>query len=367
MKINVLYVVYELGFGGVEQVLYNYISYLKNKDFDFFILAEEPINYEAKERFEKLGVNILYIKPKRKGIFNYYKNLNKILDKYKFDIIHTNLDVKSFYVLIPALIKKIKVRIVHTHRLFNKFNKETFFEKICMKMTKQVANDFFACGNEVGASVYDTNYYVMNNAFDIEKFKYNLEKRKEIRKLLNIKDDCFIIGNIGRFETEKNHKYLLNIALNLIDNGLNFKIVIVGTGSLKNEFIKLIEKYKLDSYFIILQNTQDICKYYSAFDLFVLPSIIEGLPVVGLEAQCSGLECIFSENITKDVVVVKENCTFLDLNNPSDWTKCIIEKIKNNKINNREQAYNAFEKSNYNINNAVLNLKNKYISDMGEI
>ena len=367
MIVNVLYAVYELGFGGVEQVLYNYISNFKNKDFNFFILAEEPINYEVKDKFEKIGVKIIYIKPKRKGIIGYYKKLNTILDTYKFDIIHANLDVKSFFVLIPALLKKIKVRITHTHRLFNEFYKESFFEKIYMKITKKVSNDFFACGNEVGLNVYKTNYYVMNNAFNIEKFKYNLEVRKNIRKLLKIKNDCFVIGNIGRFEKQKNQKYLIDIALGLINKNIDFKIVIIGKGSLKNEFIRLIRTYNMDSYFIILQNILDVYKYYSAFDLFVLPSIFEGLPVVGLEAQCSGLYCAFSENITRDVEVISDNCEFLSLKNVNSWVEYIISQTKNKEIRNRIDAYDKFKKSNYNINNAVLNLEKKYINDLEKI
>lgn len=185
-------------------------------------------------------------------------------------------------------------------------------------------------------------FCVINNAIAPKKFEFNEKHREEIRKEFGIEKEEILIGNIGRLSQQKNQTILLEIAKELIKKNVKFKIIIVGDGPLENELKLKREKYNLEKQVFFVNTRNDVYKFYSAFDLFVLPSIYEGLPVVSVEAQCNGLPCLFSNTITEEVKI-NDNIEFLPINCIEKW----VEKIST--LPKRLQENNKFKKSNYNI------------------
>lgn len=176
---------------------------------------------------------------------------------------------------------------------------------------------------------------IFSNGIEIEKFKYNSEIRKMIRRELNIKDNEIVIGHVGRLVKPKNHKYLIKIFKEYNEKNRDSKLLLVGDGNLRKKIEKQVKAYKLEKNVIFMGNRNDTYKMYNAMDVFVFPSLNEGLPLTLIEAQSAGLNIFASNNIT-DTVNVTGNVKFLDIKEkPKIWAEAILqlrEKRKNNSI-----------------------------------
>ncbi len=188
----------------------------------------------------------------------------------------------------------------------------------------------------------ESEYEIIYNAVDIDKFKFDSKIRNEIRKKMNV-EDKFVIGNIGRFELQKNHNYLLKI-MKQLKNQKNIVLWLIGEGKLEDEIKKIIMENNLEGEVEILGVRNDVSKLYQAMDLFLLPSLYEGLPVVGIESQISGLDCIFSDKITKEL---KKNSKVkyigIDKEDLVKWSNTILELINSANSNNRNIDIKDFE------------------------
>jgi len=171
---------------------------------------------------------------------------------------------------------------------------------------------------------------ILKNGVDLDKFKYNEDYKKEIRDKYNISYDSFVIGNVGRFSHQKNHKFILDIFNNYNDD--NKVLLLVGEGELENKTKKYAKKLGILDKVIFAGTTDEAYKYYSAFDVFVLPSIYEGLPVVAVEAQATGLPTLISDNVTKEAKLI-DYTTYLSITDPTSWVKELTKAKENKRIN----------------------------------
>ena len=196
-----------------------------------------------------------------------------------------------------------------------------------------------------GDKTYDSGQvYLLNNAINLDKFKYNEKLRKEKRKELGISDDTLVIGHIGRFVAQKNHTFLIDIFNEVHKKNPNSLLLLVGQGPLKEEIENKVKELKLNDSVRFLGQRNDANELYQAFDVFCLPSLYEGLPVVGVEAQASGLLCILSDAMTKETKVI-ESTKFNSLkNNSLNWADLILNSMKNYKRNDTsgEMTENKF-------------------------
>ena len=172
---------------------------------------------------------------------------------------------------------------------------------------------------------------IINNAIDLDKFKYSEKLRKEKRKELGIKDDTLVIGHIGRFVTQKNHTFLIDIFNELHKENKDSLLMLVGQGPLQYEIKEKVKSLGLENSVLFLGQRDDVNRLYQAMDVFCLPSLYEGLPVVGVEAQANGLLCILSDEMTKETKVLNST-VFLSLNKTaSEWANSILNDFKNYK------------------------------------
>ena len=204
--------------------------------------------------------------------------------------------------------------------------------------SKVYVTDYMCCSELAGRwlfgdKAYDSGkVYLLNNAIDLDKFKYNKSLRKEKRKELGISDDTLVIGHIGRFVAQKNHTFLIDIFNELHKKNPSSLLLLVGQGPLMEEIKNKVKELKLNDSVRFLGQRNDVNELYQAFDVFCLPSLYEGLPVVGVEAQASGLLCILSNAMTKETKVL-DITKFMSLNNtPREWADSILDDVKRYKI-----------------------------------
>ena len=342
--------------GGVENYIMNYYRKIdKTKiQFDFLYHLESPVNFI--EEIKKMGGNVF--KQPKFSIRNFniiVDNFCEILKANKYDAIHCHQANAAFLYLKIAEKQNVKLRILHSHQ--SKAS-DTIMHSIrnipLLYIGKKYSNFNIACSNLAGKYLFNkANFTVINNAVEVSMFKYNEELRKEIREKFNICASDYVIGHVGRFCNQKNQLFLLKVFKSISNENPRVKLMLIGDGELKSKITRYIEKNNLIEKVILTGSVNDVYKYYNSMDLLVMPSIYEGLPVVGVEAQYNGLNMIVSDNITNELNFSK-NIIYLNLRDVEKWEETIIFFINNGKRN-------IVVSSEYDINEQVKCLENLYI------
>lgn len=348
--------------GGIETFLMNMYENIDftNIQVDFLVLGR--FEGEYREKIEQRNSTIYEVEKIKKHPIKGYKQLKRIFEKNQYDVIHMNL-CNAFFSLyiLPFMFNNKRTKIIcHSHNGSDK-------RKILHYLTKGILNhfctEFIACSDKAAEWMFtktkrrQKEVLMINNAIDTQKFLYNEEIRKKIRKKYNIGNE-FVVGHVGRFEGQKNHTFLIDMFSNICRKEKNVKLLLVGTGSLVNEIKQKVRKLQLEDKVIFCGVCSNINELYQAMDLFVLPSIFEGLPVSGIEAQASGLKCLFSNTISKECDIT-ENITFLPINNSEIWAEELIKIIKNGY--KRENMQEKIKKANYDMKTEVKKIEKLYL------
>ena len=355
-KIRVLQVTGGLGTGGIERVAVNFYKKINRDKYemDYLVYGDKIGEYE--KEVKELGARIIRVPQPKKGYFEFYKNVCKVIKDYgPYDIVHTHVLFNSGIIVRAAHKNRIPMIISHSHDNLN-YTNENILKKIyyfiMRKWLLRYSTKLCACATNAGNFLFGEKAFnkkgiVLLNAIDINKFKYNEQKRIKIRKEFNIKDDEIILGNIGRLDAQKNQEYLLKILKNINNSNKNYKLLLIGDGKLKEYLTQKIKIMGLEEKVIMTGNRSDITDLLSAMDLFVLTSIHEGAPVVLAEAQTNGLSCLAPEKIVPIESKILDNFKFMP--NPIDKNLDLwISEIK--RCSNRiEDVDDIIKKSGYDI------------------
>ena len=299
-KIKVLHVVGSAIKGGVESVVFTYSKAIKDDVEPTFIFFDDSTSIP--EDFIKEISGHYFVVPHVKHLGKFKKAFKKILTDNKYDIIHSHINTLSVFVLKAAKKCGYPIRIAHSHSQSNK--KEfvrNMIKNFLKKFSKKYATAYLACGIAAGRYQYGDKTFdegkviVLKNAIDTDRFVFNKNDRDNIRKELGIKDDEILVGTIGRLCQQKNHQYMLRIAKLLPE----VKFIIVGAGPLEEEDKQFIKDNNLNN-IIMYGVSHEAYRFYSAFDTFILPSLYEGVPVTGIEAQTNGVYTLFSDQVSPE-------------------------------------------------------------------
>ncbi len=297
-----------------------------------FITHEMKDEYYKKEITSRGGK--VYLMPRINS-----RNLKEFLTKisvffkqnHEYDIIHCNMANAAIFYFYFAKKYGIKVRILHSHQnnLSDKFTHRLRNAPL-IYFGKKMATHNFACSKIAGDFLYKKQKYeLINNAIDVEKFKYNEEIRKKIRKKEKFEKDEIVFANIGRFCNQKNQLFLIEIFNRIHEKNSKTKLLLIGAGELKEKIIKKIGLFGLNNCVFVKNSINNVNEYLQAIDVLVMPSLYEGLPVIGVEAQAAGVKCFFSNTITKEAKIL-DKTEYINLNSsPDEWADIILEKIKN--------------------------------------
>lgn len=335
--IRILHVVSKLSLNsGVMNVIMNYYRHIDRTKIQFDFLYFEERTPDFKDEIKTLGGNIFFVnKPSLKFLIKIYKEFNNFFFYNSKQYTAVHLHEVYLVHFIKYFCKKYGIKHLITHAHSTKYSdnpKNALRNKIMCLGLKNSATDYFACSKAAGEFYYGKEAVdrglvkIIPNAIDLRKYKFNQTIRNNVRKELNI-EDKFVVGHIGRMATQKNQKFLLKIFAELRKENDKTVLLMVGDGPLRKELENEITKLKLNDSVILLGIRMDIPNLLMAMDVFVLPSLYEGLPVVCVEAQTTGLRCILSDMITKEVDF--GICKFVGLNQSvTIWRRYIVKDSK---------------------------------------
>ena len=357
-KIKVAMVTNHFGITGIGTVMMNYCKALDNNKYDLTILAVQPIAEKYEKECQEKGIHLLAL-PSRHGTpKKHYMALWKALKEGHYDIVHDHGNSSMMAVeLTIAKLAGVENRIAHSH---NSTCPNMKVHKILNPYFRTIYTKALACGKMAGTWLFgEDKFEVLPNGFHTENFAFSKEYRDSIRSRLDVKNQL-IIGHIGRINEQKNQEYLLDVFEKVAEMRNDAILLIVGTGPDEKKIKEYVSGHPYRDRIILYGETNNPTAIYSAMDVFAFPSRFEGLPVVLLEAQISGLPCIVSDKVTREVDLGDINWQSID-DDPRQWAK----EISSIEIRSGEERIAYREKhleeiQNYDITQSVKQLDRIY-------
>lgn len=348
--------------GGVENFVMNYYRNIDRDKIQFDFICDEDSTNIPYEEIKALGGVVILIPPYQK-IFSYQKSLSNVLRMGNYKIVHSHINTLSIFSLFAAARAKVPIRIAHSHSTSNPCEyKKNIIKNILRPFSKLYATDYFACSDEAGIYQFGKRAFnkrqvtIINNAIDIEKYQYNEKVRKEFRKRYGIEDNCLVLGHVGRFATSKNHNLLIDILKLCVDENKNIVLLLAGSGPLEDKIKYKVAKLNLTDNVRFLGQIDNVEELLQGVDIFVLPSLYEGLGLVLIEAQAAGCYVVASSKVP-DKARVSDKFKFVSLQDDDlVWSK----EILNIKIENRDNNFANLEASGYNIKKEAIKLEKIY-------
>lgn len=352
---KVFYMIFSLTSGGIEKYSINLFRHINSKKYQLdFITKLDQREFFDQQLVDMGGKKISLYKPNSFGIFSRYFQLlfhTYKIAKQDYEIAYFNLSSPKDVFKYPLISRMagIKKIIIHSHNSFSEKNDLLIriVNSLGRKYINHIATERFACSDKAALWMYGKKvaqkkqYIFLQNGIESLSYKYNEKTRNSMRDNLGIGASDFVVGHIGRFEKQKNHVFLIKVFSKLIKKNNNSKLVLVGVGSLKKKIEKLVQDMGLKDNVIFLGERDDVPNILQVFDVFALPSLFEGLPLVGIEAQASDLPCVFSDAVSKESDITG-NVTFLNLKVPvSEWADVLLNAKKSMRQSRQENLINA--------------------------
>ena len=354
-KINVLEFIYYMFDGGAEKIVKDYCISIDKRRFNPIVLTLYPnINSTVYKDLQEHNIKIYSIFPKRNNFFraiNFlfgriiigYK-LKKIIKKEKINVIHSHAAVLHYLLYAGKNLQGIKLFYTCHNKpdiyFSGRLKKEYYAaEELINQYGMQIIALHDDMKDELNGLFHIKNTIVINNCIDLEKYKFHPTDKLQIRKLLGIPENAYVIGNVGRFYEQKNHVFLVKLFKEIIKIKPDAYLLLIGDGILKEMIINDLESASLSNNYLILSNRDDIPELLFSMDIFVFPSLYEGLPLALLEAQAAGINCVVSDKIP-DAACVTELVKKLKLDEPiENWINAIINPIKNERSLNNLDSF----------------------------
>ena len=324
--IRVLQVVTHMNRGGLETMLMNYYRHIDRSkvQFDFLVHRFERAAYD--DEIEALGGRIYRLPRLVPWGIGYNRALNNFFKEHtEYRIVHVHQDCLSAVILRAAKKHGIPVRIAHSHNANQDKDIKYIIKLFYKRFIPQYATELFACGQQAGVWMFGRkDFRILNNAIDVDCYRYDAHKREEIRKELDIGPNAFVIGHVGRFSKQKNHTFLLDVFAEILKKSPEARLLLVGDGELRRDIEEKAQALNIERATIFTGVRSDVSALMQAMDVFLFPSLYEGLGIVIVEAQAAGLPCVISSSIPADCELTEQiyRCS---LNGPiEDWGETVF-------------------------------------------
>lgn len=346
--------------GGVEVFLLTWIRHLPKDIYDISWYFPGDIEDEKfAQEFRKEGIKIIAGQDPFKQGANWekvrrcakeWRSVRQLLRNERYDIVHVNTGNMLYQAIIASasFTCGVPVRIAHSH---NSVDGESASRQLANSVLRfglvHGVNRYAACSRKAAEYLFGKRIgdkaLIIKNCIDTEKFRFSREKREEVRRRLGL-EDSYVVGHVGSFNKQKNHRFLIDVFRGVSEKEPRAKLLLVGGGELEEEVRRQTAEYGLTDKVVFAGVTDQVQDYMSAMDVFVLPSIFEGFPFVGIEAQANGLPCVMSDAVTKEIYLL-DMVEYVSLNDPVVlWVKTIMASMAKAPYN-RERAFEALRLS----------------------
>lgn len=351
--------------GGIESFLTNILTNLDKSDIEVDIVAACIKKSIFTSRLTRCGVCFYELSGNRNHVIKNKKIFLEIMKKRTYDVIHLNtFHGGALYYLLLAKKMGIPVRIAHSHNVGLRRGKHYWLKMMIHKWACRHfivnATDFWACSKAAADFMFPQGvpYCLIPNGFDVERFRFNATYRNMVRRRLKIKDEI-IVGNVGRLCYQKNQIFLLHIFAEFLNMQPNGRLLLVGEGEDQLKLEDEASLLRIKDKVIFWGATSHVEQLYWAMDVFIFPSIFEGLGIAAVEAQASGLPMVCSDRIPKEACIL-QSVEKIPLNSaPDKWAEASVISLK--KVFARETCADAVRKGGFDIVDVIKIVANTYL------
>lgn len=345
--------------GGIKSVISNYYKAIDKKKVQFDLIVEKESATQNYDEFTSKGARIFEVSPLKKNPFKNIIEIKKILKDNEYKIVHGYLNTLNIFPMLSGFLARTPVRIAENlstaHPKEPKSKIKNILKPFSSLFSTRIAANSMYAAEWIYGEKKAKKATIFRNGLDLDEFVFTEELRKKRRRELGINNE-FLIGHIGRYEFQKNHNFIIEIFYQINKIIPESKLLLIGYGDLKDDIWDKIKKLNLEDHIIDGGSSTQNVGNYNAMDCFLMPSYYEGLPVVGIEAQATGLPCVFSTEITQEVRLI-DAVSFLDLDKTSlEWANCVIEY----KDYNRGITKEILKNNGYDINEEAKKLEAYY-------
>ena len=305
---------------------------------------------ELEKRFKDEGVKIYIGNIPRKVKFGVPKarnkvrdDISKIIENESIDVIHVNSGVFGFNLDLLSLAEKmgVKIRISHSHGAYPERKRDKFVHFFVRQGINYYATAYAACSKNAGKYLFgqkgikSRKWHFIPNSIDVRKFAFNEEKRVDSRNSLNLADSELLLGAVGHLCQGKNHIFLLDVLHDLLARDVKAKLIILGKGDMENRLRERGKELGIENELILYGPSDDVPRWLSAMDIYLMPSASEGLGISAVEAQANGLPCLLSDRFPEEVVMT-ENVWCLPIDKGTDEWVDVLTHLSKRPMINRE-------------------------------
>lgn len=274
----------------------------------------------------------------------YRKALLRLFRAEHWTIVHSHINTLSVFSLSAAKAAGVPVRIAHSHSTMGKGEYGKNLMKLALRPFATVyPTHRFACSNYAGTWLFgEAGFSVIPNAIELRDFRFSEQIRQQVRSELGLAPDTLLIGHVGRFMPQKNQFFLVDALLQLLHYAPNTMLAFVGDGPDKESVTRYVQQHGVQDHVFFLGQRSDVNRLYQAFDVFCLPSIYEGLGIVGIEAQRAGLPCFFSDAVPREVDITG-SARFLPIKSPDVWAESLRECSVAKRLSFPDQLFESYD------------------------
>ena len=324
--------------GGVDNYLLNFLENTASEDVEIDFLTND-IDKDLEEFLRKYHSRLFAIANLKHPV-KQFRQVCRIIEEGQYDMVYLNVSTAIDCVAAwAAKRKKVKRILVHSHSSGNdceNTGKRIIFNMIhyiCRLFFYRAVTEYYGCSKKAGLWLFpkkiveSDRFQTIFNAVNLEEYTFDPHIRDEVRKELKL-ENKFVVGHVGSFSYAKNHYFLIHIFEEIRKRHPEAVLLLAGDGVRFESVKKLVKEKELEDSVRILGFRKDVSRLFQGMDFFLLPSCFEGLPTVSIEAQCTGLPCLMSENVT-DEAKITNDCWFLSLKkSPEEWAKFVLAHEK---------------------------------------
>lgn len=360
--------------GGAETMVMNYYRHIDRSkiQFDFMVHREQRGAFD--DEIETLGGKIYRMPPiYPQNFIRYQKMLEAFFNEHhEYKIVHSHMSELGYFAFKEAQRHDIPVRICHSHNAPD-FRHESLTQYLKLlpryyfiRKMRTLTTDFFVCSHIAGlwhfGKTRQDQFVFMKNAVEVDSLSYSSEEASRMRRNLGLSQDQHIICHIGRFNRQKNHVFLIDIFQEVHKKDSNAMLLLIGDGELRGEIQKKVEKLHLQQNVRFLGVRNDVNLLLKASDTLLFPSLYEGLSVVMVEAQATGIRCVVTDTLAQETIINKERVELLSLNSSAeDWANAVLCRKSEY---NRESAASLLRETGWDVGENAKWLQNYYLDSI---